>query len=125
MNRRLLSPLLLASLLATAAFAASAQTASTSVGVDASAQAQPASDTSTAYRDPKATPEIDRNCLRYTGSRIGTRYTTNRSARDRADKNAAQRCVSANGRVYSREDIERTGEVDIADALRKLDPAIH
>lgn len=127
MNRRLLPPLLLASLLASAAFAASAQTATTSVGGDATAQAQPASDTNAdTYLDKKAAPEIDRNCLRQTGSRIGTGYnsTRNSSARDRTDKNA-RRCIAGNGRVYTREDIDRTGEVDIADALRKLDPAIH
>ena len=119
MNRRLLSPLLLASLLATGAFAASAQTAATSVGVDATAQVS----SDTAAADSNATPEIDRHCLRQTGSRIGTRHNTTRAARERADK-TPQRCIAANGRVYSRDDIDRTGEIDIADALRKLDPAI-
>lgn len=125
MNRRLVSPLVLASLLATAAFAASAQTATTSVDVDAGAQAQTASDTTTDARfDPNAKPQIDRNCLHQTGSRIVARDNTPRSARERSNK-PGQRCVAANGRVYSRADLDRTGEVDIADALRKLDPAIH
>lgn len=123
MNRRLVSPLLLASLLATVAFAASAQTATTSVGVDASAQATSDANADARF-DANATPQIDRNCLRQTGSHIVARANATRSASDRSDKRG-QRCVAANGRVYSREDIDRTGEVDIADALRKLDPAIH
>ena len=127
MNRRLVSPLLLASLLATVAFAASAQTATSSAGVDVDASAQATTDANADARfEANATPQIDRNCLRQTGSRIVANANANatRSASDRSDKRG-QRCVAANGRVYSREDIDRTGEVDIADALRKLDPAIH
>lgn len=116
MNRRLLAPLL-AGVLVSGAFAASAQTLAPSPGVDASAAAN---------FDSSPTPQIDRNCLRQTGSRIVARYNSSRqsTARDGAGK-TSQRCVAANGRVYSREDIELTGEVNIADALRKLDPAIH
>lgn len=72
-----------------------------------------------------------RDCMRYTGSRISARRA-NREAHAQADVEAEEKvgqldrdgCVAANGRVYSREDLRRTGEVDIADALRKLDPAI-
>ncbi|HUH90565.1 MAG TPA: hypothetical protein VLZ76_07910 [Lysobacter sp.] len=84
--------------------------------------------------DARADTDARRNCMRYTGSRI----TQNRSERadramrkdkdavvDRVDELDRDGCVSASGRVYSRSDLERTGEVDIADALRKLDPAIH
>lgn len=53
----------------------------------------------------------DRICLRETGTRI--------QRRDRKD-----RCVNANGRSYTREDLDRTGDVNLADALRRLDPAI-
>ena len=65
------------------------------------------------------TTGIDRYCVRQTGTRIDVRD-------DRDDKTAAFRdgCIAAGGRVYTREDIESTGEVDLADALRKLDPAI-
>lgn len=121
MNRRLVSPLLLASLLAGAAFAASAQ----SVTVSADAKTQATDVDAAATFDASAKPHIDRYCLRHTGSRIVARDNTlrYRSARD-ADRRG-QRCIAGNGRVYSREDIERTGEIDIADALRKLDPSIH
>jgi hypothetical protein len=62
--------------------------------------------------------KVDRFCLKETGSRIpvSSRVSSSREHR---------RCTGANGRVYTREDIERTGEVDLADALRRLDPSIH
>ena len=114
MNRRIVPPLLLACLLS-GAFAVSAQ------AVTSGAHSQSAGD---AVVDPAAAPQLDRNCLRQTGSRIVARDSVPRSARERNDR-LRQRCVAASGRVYSREDIERTGEVDIADALRMLDPAIY
>lgn len=49
-------------------------------------------------------------CLQYTGSRI---------------RPPAGRCTHPSGRVYSREDIERAGGVDLNDALRRLDPSLH
>ena len=58
----------------------------------------------------------DRFCLRETGSRIVA--TRNRN------KRSEEECVNASGRVYTREDIERTGSADMRDALRRLDPAI-
>ena len=65
----------------------------------------------------------DRHCLRDTGSRITA------AANARAERNgkaeSAARCAPAFGRVYTREDIERTGFVNLADALRVLDPSIH
>lgn len=127
MNRRLVSPLLLAGLLATGAFAASAQTIATSVTADAdpAAQAQAAELNADFTLAADAEPEIDRNCLQQTGSRIVSRYNAKRSARATDKPAKGKRCVAAFGRVYSREDLDRTGEIDIADALRKLDPSIH
>lgn len=120
MKPRLAYPLMLASVLATAAFAVSAQGVNASVAVDAGAASASDAD---ALLDVDAAPRIDRNCLTRTGSRIVARDNATRSARERNDK-LAKRCVAASGRVYSREDLERTGEIDIAEALRKLDPAI-
>ncbi|MFD0740503.1 hypothetical protein ACFQZQ_14560 [Lysobacter koreensis] len=104
---------LTAGLLAALAFPASAQYA-TQTQADAKAEAQVDTATTTTELDAKAQLKQDthRNCLRYTGTRIP------------ASRLGDKGCVAANGRVYSREDINRTGEVDIADALRKLDPAI-
>ncbi|WP_082672620.1 hypothetical protein [Luteimonas abyssi] len=56
-------------------------------------------------------------CIQETGSRI----TASRNARSRGDRDA---CVAAGGRVYTREEIDRTGSVDVRDALRRLDPSI-
>lgn len=57
-----------------------------------------------------ATSRADqRYCLRQTGSRIQSR--------------AKQDCA-AYGRRYDRDDLQRTGEVDVASALRKLDPSV-
>ena len=50
-----------------------------------------------------------------------SRITANANARSRR---AEQECVSGGGRVYTREDIERTGSVDVKDALRRLDPSV-
>jgi len=53
----------------------------------------------------------DRHCLRETGSHIAPK-----------DKKT---CVNANGSSYSRDDIDRTGTTDLADALQHLDPSVH
>ena len=93
-------------LLLLASGAASAQTAAT----------PPASDTLKAARAPAATDAVDRVCLRETGTLIRTR----RAAR------AGERCPSHQfGRVYTQEDLRSTGQTDIAQALRMLDPSIH
>jgi len=53
----------------------------------------------------------ERHCIRNTGTRMRVR-----------DKNG---CIAnAPGRSYSRSDIERTGDTNIADALQRLDPSI-
>lgn len=59
----------------------------------------------------------DRFCIQQTGSRI----IANRNARSKDER---AECVASGGRVYTREDIERTGSTDLQDALRRLDPAI-
>ena len=58
--------------------------------------------------------QADRNCLRYTGSRI--------RALDPAT--GKRPCVGGPGSAYSKDDIDRTGQVDLGRALRQLDPAI-
>jgi hypothetical protein len=106
MNRLLV--LLLAGGFATAAFAQSAAVEQ-SLEPGASAIGAQASD----RNDP--------NCLRETGSRI-TAVENQRAAR--AGK-PADKCANATGRAYDRDDIDRTGAIDAADALRKLDTSIH
>lgn len=45
-----------------------------------------------------------------TGTRLQPRHRSN--------------CI-ANGRSYTREDLDRTGQVDVGEALRKLDPRLY
>lgn len=82
----------------------------------AQAQQQEEEEESMRERSQRASPD-DRFCIRETGSRI----TAARNARSRR---AEQECVTGGGRVYTREDIDRTGSADIRDALRRLDPSI-
>ena len=43
-----------------------------------------------------------------------------------ADADAAKpKCNGSPGRSYTQDDIRRTGAIDLADALRRLDPAVH
>jgi len=102
---------LMISLLGAVAFAAAAQTPS-----PAEVQSQDTAAATTTKTDAKADDKVqaDSFCLQHTGSRIAPR--TSRKG---------QRCVSATGRAYSREDIERTGEINIADALRRLDTSVY
>ena len=57
-------------------------------------------------------------CLQETGSHI-TKMRNERLA------DADKRCAPVPGQVYSRRDIERTGAMDMAQALRELSPIIH
>lgn len=60
-----------------------------------------------------------RNCMRTTGSRIVAAQNM------RAEKEGKpQRCASGPGRVYSSEDLDRTGHINLLDALRSLDTSI-
>lgn len=104
--------LLLAALLTAFAGAAAAQTVTV---------AKDSGETGTARTAEVEAPagEPVRTCMRSTGSRVV-------AARNlRAEKEGKpQRCANASGRVYTKEDIDRTGHVNIADALRTLDPSV-
>lgn len=115
-----LSTLALSAVLACSAFATAAQTSvGVGVGVDASS--------GKAAQDGD---EVDRLCLQQTGSRIVAQANARGDAADaKAGADAStvksrKRCTASNGRVYSRDDIDRTGSTDLADALRRLDPSI-
>ena len=107
-----------AGVLSLAAFTSSAQTLST-VALNTAAQVNvDATDVTdeTPLTDAEvqraAQRDADHNCMRYTGTRILPR---NKPARE---------CIPRHGSVYTREDLDRTGEVDIGQALRKLDTSI-
>lgn len=61
-------------------------------------------------------------CLQTTGTRIPAKLR--QVDVDKDGKPDRVDCVAANGRVYTRRDLDTTGAVDLADALRRLDPAI-
>jgi hypothetical protein len=67
-----------------------------------------------------AKPQIARTCLTMTGSRV----TANRNLRAVREGRAERECANGTGRAYSDDDIERTGQISIADALRTLDTGI-
>lgn len=103
---------LFAAMLCAFAFAATAQTPA---AVDPAVAQSARTGADAVHADRQATqtdakPRADqRYCLRHTGSRIQSR--------------AKQDCA-AYGRRYDRDDLQRTGEVDVASALRKLDPSV-
>jgi hypothetical protein len=103
---RILFPLLLAFAAGSAFAQSTTATVSETHGKDAASSA--------------ASKDTDRYCLRTTGSHLDSHlYAKSRDGRK------FDRCVNGNGRVYTREDLERTGASTTADALRSLDPSIH
>ena len=107
--------LLLTSLLAGFAFAASAQ----SVGVTVQPTVQDDLRSDVATRDVR-----DHNCLRETGSLITTSQNQRALRRARAQKEPTVEVKCADyGRAYTQDDIRRTGAINMADALRQLDPS--
>lgn len=76
----------------------------------ASAESSPGPAEQVEGGEPKAEQTSHRAyCLQHTGSRI---------------RPPAGKCASTRGWVYSREDIERTGDVNLNGALRRLDPSL-
>ncbi|MBN8211716.1 MAG: hypothetical protein J0M09_02260 [Xanthomonadales bacterium] len=114
--------LLLAALLTFLAGAAVAQTVTvtTEAGEVETVQTTEATETTeTTAAETTAPREPARTCLRSTGSRV-TAAQNVRATKD----GKPQRCAPVSGRVYTSEDIARTGQVDIHEALRMLDPSI-
>jgi hypothetical protein len=74
-----------------------------------------------------AAQDHDANCLRYTGSLIVASENQRSERKGTAsDAGAAKpKCNASPGRSYTQDDIRRTGAIDLADALRRLDPAVH
>ena len=107
--------LLLTSLLAGFAFAASAQ----SVGVTVQPTVQDDLRSDVGTRDVR-----DHHCLRETGSLITTSQNQRALRRARAQKEPTVEVKCADyGRAYTQDDIRRTGAINMADALRQLDPS--
>lgn len=118
---RMLATCLLVAL--SGAAAAQTVTVTNEAGQTETARTQPAPPADTAAADRVAAAASDdaaaRNCLRSTGSRI----VDARNLRAQRE-GKPQQCTNAAGRVYTREDLDRSGYVDLADALRALDTSI-
>lgn len=104
--------LLMTSLLAAAVSMAAAQASEPPAPVADDAAAQTQMQTPEEAKKAAADQPF---CLRHTGTRIVSRANTQKQ----------RACSGAIGRAYTREDLDRTGRIDIADALRALDPSIH
>ena len=68
----------------------------------------------------------DHNCLRETGSLIVAAQNRRalRDARARHEQTVEVKCANY-GRAYTQGDIRSTGALNLADALRELDPGVH
>ena len=107
--------LLLTTVLAGCAFAASAQ----SVGTTVQPTVQDDLRSDVGSRDVR-----DHKCLRETGSLITTSQNQHALRRARAQKEPTVEVKCADyGRAYTQDDIRRTGAINMADALRQLDPS--
>jgi hypothetical protein len=100
-------------LLGMSAFQVQAQTSEATVsgpsGTDEKVVVAADEDVEVHYGDVKVIDEKSR-CVRDTGSRIKRRET--------------KICNGQPGRSYDRDDLDSTGAIDTADALRRLDPSI-
>lgn len=94
--------------LSSAAFAMPVE--GTSVEIKSTESAPVAAAAAVPVQDAKPVAEARRDCIRESGTRIVRR-----------DKDG---CNGMAGRSYSQEDLRRTGDTNIADALQRLDPAI-
>lgn len=75
---------------------------------DSAAPADPAP--AAAEAPAEARPVPPSNCLTQTGSRL---------------KRRGDQCLAGAGRVVTREDLERSGRIDVQSALRQTVPTLH
>ncbi|HXS73939.1 MAG TPA: hypothetical protein VN725_07815 [Rhodanobacteraceae bacterium] len=110
MNRLILTSALIAACgLGGFATSAAAQTTNTApAGAAATAQAR-ADATDVALGTRQVPAPGARDCIQDTGSHI---------------KRRDQACLPLNGNSYTREDLRRTGNPNIGEALQQLDPAV-
>lgn len=101
----------LSAVLGTAAFATSAQGVPTAQPQAAAPSDAIASDAQAMQKEKQDLRAAD--CLTQTGTRIRTR-----------DAKSGKVNCQGPGRSYSRDDLDRTGQVDLADALRRIDPSV-
>ena len=107
----------LAVVLGMCAFGATAQTA---VDAQAQVQAAPAQTDAAVSADAQAASDP---ATKERKSNVGCVKNTGTNIRPRDPKTGKALCIGP-GRSYSREQIDRTGQTDLADALRRLDPSV-
>jgi len=106
MTRSSIAPMLTALLVASLGFSLSARAADAAIGAASEAPEMANTETQQLAEEDAQVKQL--RCPDSTATRI---------------KRSNSRCTSP-GRVYTAEDIGRTGEVDIGRALQRLDPAI-
>lgn len=102
--------------------AAQTVTVTNEAGQTETARTEPATPDQVAAADQATAASAEaaaKTCLRSTGSRI----VEARNLRAQRE-GKPQQCTNAAGRVYTREDLDRSGYVDLGDALRALDTSI-
>jgi hypothetical protein len=117
--------ILFAAALAGIAFAASAQNTGAASAQGVGMTTQPTVEDP--IRDDATTRDVrDHHCLRETGSLITTSRNQRalREARAKGEPTVTVPCADY-GRAYTQDDINRTGAIDLSEALRQLDPTIH
>jgi len=114
----------LAAVLGICAFGASAQTVSTDT--QAQVQTAPAQTDVTVAADAQIASSDTQTASAATekrASNVGCVKDTGTNIRPRDPKTGKPLCIGP-GRSYTREQIDRTGQTDLADALRRLDPSV-
>lgn len=117
---RLQGLMIIASLLIAGGVQAQQPAPTTAARPDVRPVVQP-NETSEAKREKTVLSE--HHCLRYTGSRITTARHERRSRGK--TQSAAPDCAISSGRVWTRDDLQRTGASNVLDALRMLDPSVY
>jgi len=107
-----------AAVLGMCTFGASAQAVSTDAQVQA--QVAPAQADATVAADAQVASDV---AAKPHASNVGCVKETGTNIRPRDPKTGKALCVGP-GRTYTREQIDRTGQTDLADALRRLDPSV-
>ena len=71
---------------------------------------------------PETDADVDRRCLEQTGSRV-TADPQPATPKDQSERDGED-CAIGNGTVYTRDDLDRTGETTVEEALESLDPRV-
>jgi len=119
-NRSQLLATALAAALGICAFGASAQTVTTDAQAQTQVQATPGPIDVAVSADAQIAADVASDKRT---SNVGCVKETGTNIRPRDPKTGKALCAGP-GRSYTRDQIDRTGQTNIADALRRLDPSV-